>query len=131
MVCRGDTVLLVLRGRPPAAGEWAIPGGKVHLGETLAEAAEREIREETGVTVRAGGEPVFSFEIIDRDPHGSVRHHYVVLDLMATWVAGEPVAGDDAREARWVAFNELEQLPLNAVTRRALQQLFPDRFPGH
>ena len=122
VVRRRGAVLLVLRGQEPYAGEWAIPGGRVHAGETLAVAAERELLEETGITARVG-EPVFQFEHIERDAEGRVRAHYVVIDLAAEYVAGEPRAGDDAREARWVRPEELAVLPVNRVTRQALQEL--------
>ncbi|MBW2439133.1 MAG: NUDIX domain-containing protein, partial [Deltaproteobacteria bacterium] len=53
IVFENDRVLLVRRGQPPSQDLWAIPGGRVKLGETLQEAAEREILEETGITIRA------------------------------------------------------------------------------
>ncbi len=116
-------VLLVQRRDPPAAGEWAIPGGKVRLGETLQQAAEREIREETGLTIRAG-EPVWAFDLIERDPDGRVRWHYVIVDLQADYLAGEAVARDDALAVRWVSAAELAGLPVNASTRRLLRERF-------
>lgn len=122
-----DAVLLVKRAKPPYAGEWAIPGGKVAAGETLAEAAEREIREETGVTVRAG-ELAYHFEYIERDELGALRYHYVVLDYYADYLAGEPNAADDALEARWVALDALDALRLNPITLKALRHCYPDAF---
>ena len=124
VVLRADCVLLVLRGRPPNAGQWAIPGGRQRLGETLQQAAEREIGEEAGIVIRAR-EPIYTFEHIERDETDEVRYHYVVVDLAADYISGEPRAGDDAREARWVAWDEMASLPLNAATRAALAQLFP------
>jgi len=123
VVFHAGAVLLVRRGRPPYAGEWAIPGGRVRLGESLQAAAEREIAEETGVVIRAGEVPVFTFEHIERDAAGAVRFHYVVLDLPAEYLGGTPRAGDDAAEARWVAPGELGQLPVNTTTRRCLAEL--------
>ena len=127
VVCRDDAVLLVRRGAPPFAGEWAVPGGRVELGESLAEAAEREVREETGVSVRAG-DPVYTFEHIERDEVGGVKFHYVVVDLWAHYLAGEPEAGDDAGEAAWIRFDAMEKLPVNSITRGLLARLFPDRL---
>lgn len=124
IVLHEGRVLLVLRQRPPNAGQWAIPGGKQHWGESLQQAAEREILEETGIRVRAG-KPVYTFEHIVRDEVGELQFHYVVVDLAADYLGGEPVAGDDASAARWVAWQELPVLPLNATTRSALLELFP------
>jgi len=128
VVCAGR-VLLVLRGRPPNAGQWAIPGGRQRLGETLQQAAEREIGEETGIVIRAR-EPIYTFEHIERDEAGDVRYHYVVVDLAADYVSGEPRAGDDAQAARWVAWEEMGSLPLNDATRNALVRLFPHQTPS-
>jgi ADP-ribose pyrophosphatase len=123
VVFRAQRVLLVLRGSPPARGTWAIPGGSVRLGETLKAAAERETREETGVIVRAGA-PIYTFEVVERDPRGAVRFHYVIVDLAAEYVSGSPRAGDDALDARWVSAAELARLPVNSATRRLLRRQF-------
>lgn len=123
VVIHENRVLLVQRGRPPAKGDWAIPGGSVRLGETLQAAAEREVLEETGVTVRAG-DPVFTFDAIDRDNAGRVRFHYVIVDLAAEYVEGAPRPGDDAADARWIGPDEMDALTVNRVTRR----LLADRF---
>lgn len=119
VVFHQDRVLLVQRGNPPARGEWAIPGGRVRLGETLARAAEREIEEETNVIVSAG-KPVFSFENIDRDRAGKIQFHYYIVDLEARYISGTPRAGDDAEKARWVS---VEELGRNSVNRRTLDLL--------
>lgn len=122
VVRRGTAVLLVQRGTAPNAGQWAIPGGKVHAGETLQQAAEREIREETGIQIRAG-EPIFSFDVIDRDNRGKLRYHYVIVDLLADYIDGEPQAGDDALDAAWIEPETLARLDLNATTRQLLTRL--------
>lgn len=120
VVFHRERVLLVKRGNPPSLGEWAIPGGSVELGETLQQAAEREILEETGVIIRAG-EPVFCFDAIVREPSGKVRFHYVITDVLADYVGGEPVANDDALDARWVAADELDNLTVSRVTLELLR----------
>jgi len=122
IVIRDNRVLLVKRRQPPGEGQWAIPGGRVELGETLQEAAEREVREETGVTVRAGN-PVYTFDLIDQDDAGHIRYHYVIVDLMADHVCGEPRPGDDASGARWVTFDELENLPVSRLTKQVLKNI--------
>ena len=123
VVIHQGRVLLVRRLRPPGQGQWAIPGGKVDLGETLAQAAEREILEETGLTI-AAGEPIYTFEVIDRDDAGRVRYHYVIIDLAAEYMSGELRAGDDAEEARWVAPEELAALGIHPRTRELLRKIF-------
>ena len=101
-----ECLLLVRRGRGPAAGEWAIPGGRVESGETLAEAVVREVREETGLDVVCD-ELVGWVERIGAD------YHFVILDFSVTVLDDEPpVAGDDAAEVAWV--------PLHAVAEQRL-----------
>jgi ADP-ribose pyrophosphatase len=123
VVFREGAVLLVRRGKPPSYGQWAIPGGSVHLGERLQAAAEREIREETGITVRAGG-PVLTFESIQKDDEGRVAYHYVIVDLEADYLEGEPAAADDAADARWVTNEEIKQLDVAPATRKFLQERY-------
>jgi ADP-ribose pyrophosphatase len=119
VVFRDDAVLLVKRGKPPGEGRWAIPGGSVRLGESLKAAVERELLEETGVTVQAG-QPVLTFETIQKDADGRVAYHYIIIDLEAVYVAGEPVAADDAADARWITREELDGLEVVPATRRFL-----------
>jgi 8-oxo-dGTP diphosphatase len=121
IVVRDGRVLLVRRGQPPSEGLWAIPGGRVELGESLQEAAEREIMEETGLTIRAR-HPVHTFDVILRDGDGRVRFHYVIVDLLADYVSGELRPGDDAYEVRWVTPGELEELPINQTTLEVLRK---------
>ncbi|MFW6374661.1 MAG: NUDIX hydrolase [Thermodesulfobacteriota bacterium] len=123
VVFKDNRVLLVLRSNPPARHQWAIPGGRVELGETLQTAAEREVLEETGITIRAG-KPVYTFDAIDRDDAGRVRYHYVIVDLDAEYLSGLPIPNDDARDARWISAQELNGLPVNRVTRRLLSQVY-------
>ena len=123
IVFRDNRVLLVRRGQPPSQDLWAIPGGRVEIGETLQEAAEREILEETGFTIKAL-DPVYTFDYIERDGSARTRYHYVIVDLMANYVGGEPRAGDDASAARWVSSDELAALKVSAKTRQLLKTQF-------
>ena len=122
LVRRGDSLLLVQRANAPAAGVWALPGGSVELGETLAEAAEREVLEETGVVVQAGP-VVHAFDALVPDEQGRLRFHYVILDLECDWVRGEPVAGGDARDARFVTKQEFAALRSSRATVDLLRRL--------
>ncbi len=123
VVFKQERVLLVRRACPPGSGQWAIPGGKVRLGETMQQAAEREILEETGITIRAK-DPIFFFETIDRDDRGQVRFHYVIIDLAAEYAGGHLQPGDDASDVRWVSAEELQTLPVSPATRTLLHDRF-------
>ena len=122
VVLHRDRILLVRRGKQPAKGEWAIPGGRVELGETMHEAAAREVLEETGISVRPG-KMVYFFETIQPDPDARIRFHYVILDFMAEYLSGEPVPRDDAMDARWVSLAEIPNYGLNARTLDLLKQI--------
>ncbi|MDE0162170.1 MAG: NUDIX hydrolase [Acidimicrobiaceae bacterium] len=106
IVRRSGELLLVRRGRSPAAGEWSVPGGRVEPGELLMEAVVRELHEETGLRAVCG--PLVGW--VERTGED---HHFVILDFEAT-VTGdlEPVAGSDAAEARWWPVSEVAALPL-------------------
>lgn len=121
VVFRGNRVLLVKRNQPPGKGLWAIPGGRLELGETLKEAAEREVREETGVIIRAGN-PAYTFDLIERDDQGRIRFHYVIVDLLADYISGSPHPRSDACEARWIGPRELDELPVTKSTRAFLKE---------
>jgi 8-oxo-dGTP diphosphatase len=123
IVFRDDTVLLVKRANHPGKGLWAIPGGRVKLGETLKEAAIREVKEETGVII-SPKDPIYVFDVIDRDDEGGIRFHYVIVDLLADYLSGVPRPGTDASEARWISSGQLKQLPVSKTTRELLKTRF-------
>jgi ADP-ribose pyrophosphatase len=123
VVFKNNEVLLVRRGKAPSQDLWAIPGGKVRLGESLKQAAEREIKEETGIMIRAR-EPVFTFDHVEYDEHDRIRFHYVIVDLIADYLAGQPTPGDDALEARWVSPGELKRLKVSKKTLELLNNRF-------
>jgi ADP-ribose pyrophosphatase YjhB (NUDIX family) len=106
VIWRDERVLLVRRGRPPRQGRWSLPGGLQELGETVFQAAVREVLEETSLTV----EPTALVDVVDLiepDRDGRVRYHYTLVDVSAEWRAGEPVAGDDVAHAEWFTLDTL------------------------
>lgn len=122
VVIRDGCILLVRRGIEPSRGLWAIPGGALKLGETLQQCAEREIQEETGVVIRAGY-PIYTFDFLERDEQGRLRFHYVIVDLAADYVTGEPQGADDALEARWVSPAGLGDIAVSPNTLRLLADI--------
>jgi 8-oxo-dGTP diphosphatase len=98
-------VLLVERARPPGAGLWSVPGGKLEGAETLAQAVAREVREETGLIVEVGALACVVERIGD-------DHHYVILDYVARVIGGTLAAASDVRAARFADADELAALPL-------------------
>ena len=117
VVClRGDEVLLIRRGRPPRLGEWSLPGGRIEPGERAVDAALRELREETGVEAEIVG----MVDVVDGlFPEAGV--HYVLIDYAARWISGEPVAGDDAADARFVSIEEALRMVAWDETRRIIR----------
>lgn len=110
-VIRDGRVLLVRRANPPDAGLWGFPGGKIERGETIEEAAVRELREETGICAEAG--PVFTaVDAMDRGAEGELHAHYVLIAVLCRWTSGEPLAGDDALEAAWHDLDDLDHAGL-------------------
>ena len=101
---RDETVLLIERGREPMLGRWSLPGGALELGETLENAAMREVFEETALRV-VPREMVATVDRIVRDEEDRIRYHYVLVDWWCEVLDEtlEPSPGDDARAARWVS----------------------------
>lgn len=114
LVWRDDEILLVRRGKPPREGQWSIPGGRIEFGELMRYAAAREVREETACEV----EIAELCDVVDSVEEGI---HAVLVDFNARWVSGEPVAGDDATEARFVKFDEIRDYVTWAETLRVIR----------
>ena len=107
LVERQGRLLMVQRGREPDRGKWGYPGGLVELGETVAQAAIRELAEETGLRAESLG-VVDVFDVITPDAEGRVRYHFVLSVVRCHCALGEPVAADDAADAGWFTLAEIE-----------------------
>lgn len=114
-VWRGDRVLLVRRASAPNLGLWAMPGGLAEVGETLEEAARREVAEETRLRP---DRMVFNrlHEIILRDDDGRPERHFVLAMFAGTSERGLAVAGSDAAAVMWARLDEMTGLPLTRNT---------------
>jgi len=127
VVC-GGRVLLVQRANEPSRGRWSIPGGMVEVGETLAQAAEREVLEECGVEV-SGGPVLSACDLIEHDDQKRIRFHYILVDLLMQHVSGTIKAGTDALSVAWVEearFRDYDVLPrLLPILRATLRESPP------
>jgi 8-oxo-dGTP diphosphatase len=125
-VFRDGRVLLAARGREPMRGVFTLPGGAVEAGETLVEAARRELFEETGLEI---GEPAFVTheEVILRDRGGAVERHFVICVFAVSLDHGDPAPSEEAIEFRWADPAGLGDLPttpgLDTVLARAREKL--------
>jgi len=122
VVIHEGKVLLVRRGKEPLRGRWLIPGGTVELGESLEAALVREMQEETGVTVR----PLDVLLVFDRILREAerVRYHYVIVDYLCEYVAGQVRAGSDADEAAFVGEADLGAFDLPDKAMQVVREGF-------
>lgn len=126
LVFKDGKVLLVRRGHEPRKGQWSLPGGVVELGETVRNAAIREICEECHVEI----EIIKILDVLDRifrDAQGRVQYHYVLVVLLARYKSGELQADSDIEAAQWADVNELADYDLvqdqQELIRRAREEL--------
>jgi len=110
-----NRILLGQRNKDPQRGSWVIPGGKIHAFESIAEAAARELQEETGLTVTVGNQ--FKVYEIVNPPN----EHRIVIYSWAQVIGGTPKASDDLSEVRFFPAEELENIPLTPLVRRVLE----------
>lgn len=128
VVClRGREILLIKRGNPPRQGQWSLPGGRIEWGETSEAAALRELVEETGVEAELLGLIDVVDGIMTSRETGAVTRHYIMVDYAARWLSGDPVAGDDAADARFFSLEEALAIIEWDVTRKVVQEAV-DRF---
>jgi len=124
LVTRGSgddlEVLLVKRRYSPFRGMWSIPGGHVEPGETILEAARRELMEETGIDAEPIG-IIHVHELVAEGPRGLT--HYVLIDVLMGYRGGEPRAGSDALDARFVRYRDVFGLELTPSARQFLEKL--------
>ncbi len=123
IIVEGERVVLVKRAHPPLQAQWSIPGGVLEVGELVREAAVREAREETGLTVEAV-ELLGVYDRVLRDPEQRVQYHYVLIDFLCRRVAGDLAAATDAAEVKWFTQKQLPALNLAEDTVDVIQKGF-------
>ncbi|MEO1659950.1 MAG: NUDIX hydrolase [Pseudomonadota bacterium] len=121
IVCfRGEEVLLIRRGTPPRQGQWSLPGGRVEPGESVRAAALRELKEETDVEADLVGLIDVVDAIFENKAGDLITRHYVLIDFVAHWISGTPVAGDDAADARFFHLSDIASLQMWDETLRVI-----------
>jgi len=120
VIFKDENVLLVKRSNPPAKDMWAIPGGKILPGETMHEALQREIREETGLEIKPM-EVVYVFDVIEYSDQKQISFHYVIIDFLCVLSGGSLKAGDDAQSVKWFSKSDLNKYPVNKKTLNLLK----------
>jgi ADP-ribose pyrophosphatase len=120
VVTHEGKVLLIRRGIAPSLNQWAFPGGVQKLGETMVACAERETREETGLSIRAD-QPVSALDYLERDEAGKLKFHYLIVYMGGLFLSGTLKADDDALAAAWFSREELKSIALTENTRRVLE----------
>jgi mutator protein MutT len=117
-------VLLIRRGNEPSKGLWSVPGGLIELGETVEEAAHREVKEETGIDIRIERLLEVANNIV-RDEQDKIRFHYVLIDFLAHPLSNSLKSQSDASEARWVRFKELSDYSLTKGAMKLMRKIQP------
>jgi 8-oxo-dGTP diphosphatase len=120
-VWRHGKVLLVERGKEPWKGKWSLPGGSLEFGETVREAAHRELAEETGI--EADLEKLVDVDdAITRDDKGRPIQHYSIVCFTGHWRRGEAEARDDATRVQWAEVETLDGLDMTPGTAAYIRQ---------
>lgn len=121
VVYNAERILLIKRAKEPNKGMWSIPGGAVELGETINQAAAREVLEECSIKIKI--ERVLdAAENMVKDEKGRIRYHYVIIDLIAKHVSGEIKAGTDAAACGWFTPEEITGMNITPILRAMFQR---------
>ena len=121
VILKEGHILLVKRAKEPSKGKWSIPGGRIELGETIYEAAKREVLEECSVEIEI--ERVLDVaDSIIRDGDSCIFYHFILIYLLAHYKDGDVKAQSDAEDAKWITTNELSELDTHTNLRTVLMR---------
>ncbi len=124
VVIRNDEILLVKRGYPPRTNYWSIPGGVIEAGETLYEAAIRELEEETGLTGKPSG--ILAVADVSLREGDRVRYRYVIVDVYFDpyTIRGSIRPGGDALDVKWFKLDRVvEREDITGSTKRLVKMI--------
>lgn len=126
VVHKDHDILLIKRSKAPNKGVWSLPGGAQDLGETIMNGAMREVLEETGL-VTYDHQVIDCLDSIHRDEEGKVEYHYTLIEVSCLYQSGELRALDDAADAKWVPFDQIQELNLPKNTQMIIEKSYLSR----
>lgn len=120
LVKHNGKILLIKRKYPPGIGKWALPGGVVEYGETIEQAALREVKEETNIDMRI--ERLLNiYSLILKNEKGEIEHHYEIMCFESTYASSSLKSNEEIDGACWFEPEVISTLPLVSTTRLALK----------
>ncbi|RLE48945.1 MAG: hypothetical protein DRJ31_06185 [Candidatus Methanomethylicota archaeon] len=122
VIIRNGKILLVKRKKDPGKGLWSIPGGLVRLGEKLEDAAKREVKEETGLTISIV-RLIDVVDVIHEDQDGRIEYHYVLVDYLGEVANGVLRPGSDVDEVRWFKLEEIHEVQVTPSFAKLFNKL--------
>jgi ADP-ribose pyrophosphatase YjhB (NUDIX family) len=129
LVVRKGRILLVRRKNPPNRGRWTVPGGLVELGESVEEAARREVKEELGVRAEVGR----LFDVttyVELDKSGRVRYHFVLVDYIVRPLRGRLVLNPESSAYGWFTRAQVRELDMAEDTREVVLRCLDSQVRG-
>lgn len=125
LVCNKNKYLLIKRGKDPYKGHWSLPGGSQEAGETLEEAARRELKEETDLDA-----PNLTFakvrDRINKDDNNVLQYHFVLATFITNEFTGSPRALDDADDIGWFTLDEMKHIITTPETPEFIVEILND-----
>ena len=121
VIFREGRILLAKRGKEPSRGKWSTPGGRLELGETISEAARREVLEECSINIEVES-VIDADDILIHDDDGKVKYHFADIYVKAKYISGEVKAQSDAEDCRWVTPEEMAELDMPPPLRDLLKR---------